>query len=559
MAEIEALSLPSEGVFRSFQTLFDSVQAHRKLAGYALIVKKSERRKGKWLKVLNCKRGGKERLMVDQEYRKRKRFTFKCECPFSIKVRERGDGSWDIQHRGGAFDTHNHEPALPGTFIEHRRLTDDQTATIATHFVTNISASRSATILRTTNPDLQISNRDIYNVTAGLSRANRQGKSPPEALISRLEEEKAEGKIYFEWKQDKEGYISMLFVADMRSVEHLNQHPDILLLDCTYKTNKFDMLLLYILRVNYHGNSFTVGLCFLDQEVVETYTEAVVHLRALFRPNIWPSVIATDCESALISAISVSFPAIRTKRMLCYWHISKCILANCKAFFGTMERWDEYMAFFRRVVFSKTEDEYEDLLDEFKIEFHWNNGNLHQLPQPSASTLQEAEEVAIQELERQALEYTLGQWLVPHKTEIVHAWTDQFFHCGTNTTSRLEGAHATLKRWIGSATKDLTSVWEAIKLAIDHQIQEITIKNAQRTNSLPIGLSGQFYHQIQGKITHFRLYKFDEQFQHFRRQEQHERGGIISINCTRTFSSSIGMPCWHMIKERLDTRQGELF
>jgi hypothetical protein len=84
------------------------------------------------------------------------------------------------------------------------------------------------------------------------------------------------------------------------------------------------------------------------------------------------------------------------------------------------------------------------------------------------------------------------------------------------------------------------------------------MKNDRQKNSLLIGLLGQFYHQIQGKITHFGLYKFDEQFQHFRRQEQHEREGIISINCTRTFSSSMGMPCWHMIKERINARQGEL-
>jgi hypothetical protein len=95
-------------------------------------------------------------------------------------------------------------------------------------------------------------------------RAKRQGKSPPEALISRLEAEKAKGKIYFEWKRDSEGYIAMLFVTDARLVEYLNKYFDVLLLDCTYKTNKFDMLLLDILGVDYHGNLFTIALCFLD-------------------------------------------------------------------------------------------------------------------------------------------------------------------------------------------------------------------------------------------------------------------------------------------------------
>jgi hypothetical protein len=67
----------------------------------------------------------------------------------------------------------------------------------------------------------------------------------------------------------------MLFVADARLVEYLNKHFNILLLDCTYKTNKFDMLLLNILGVDYHGNSFIIALCFLDQEITKNYTEAV--------------------------------------------------------------------------------------------------------------------------------------------------------------------------------------------------------------------------------------------------------------------------------------------
>jgi hypothetical protein len=72
-----------------------------------------------------------------------------------------------------------------------------------------------------------------------------------------------------------------------------------------------------------------------------------------------------------------------------------------------MERWEKYAQFFQKVVFSKTEDKYENLLEEFKTEFNWNNGNLHI---PSAfSTPNKTQELTTKDLERQALEYTLGQ------------------------------------------------------------------------------------------------------------------------------------------------------
>ena len=67
----------------------------------------------------------------------------------------------------------------------------------------------------------------------------------------------------------------MLFVADTRSVTYLNQHSDVLLLDYIYKTNKFDMPLLYILGVDHYSNSFTVALRFLDQKVTKNYIKAV--------------------------------------------------------------------------------------------------------------------------------------------------------------------------------------------------------------------------------------------------------------------------------------------
>ena len=80
-------------------------------------------------------------------------------------------------------------------------------------------------VLRRDHPEVNFVKRDIYNATAKLSRAQRESKSPAEALIDGLKLEKAEEKIHFDWRPDKEGHIAMLFVADTRSVEYLNQHP----------------------------------------------------------------------------------------------------------------------------------------------------------------------------------------------------------------------------------------------------------------------------------------------------------------------------------------------
>jgi hypothetical protein len=140
------------------------------------------------------------------------------------------------------------------------------------------------------------------------------------------------------------------------------------------------MPLLDIVGVDHHGNTFTVALCWLDREAEENYDEAVQHLVKLFKPQVWPLVIATDCESALIKALDKHFPAFRTKRVLCFWHIAKCVTTYCKALFPTMERWEEFEKGFTELVYAKSIEQYEDILSEFKAEFHWNNGNPHVAP-----------------------------------------------------------------------------------------------------------------------------------------------------------------------------------
>jgi len=70
-------------------------------------------------------------------------------------IREQTDSSWIVQHREGQqYCIHNHEPAPPGTFPEHRQLTRDQTALIETNYASGIPASRTIAVLRREDPSI---------------------------------------------------------------------------------------------------------------------------------------------------------------------------------------------------------------------------------------------------------------------------------------------------------------------------------------------------------------------------------------------------------------------
>ena len=64
------------------------------------------------------------------------------------------------------------------------------------------------------------------------------------------------------------------------------------------------MPLLNVLRVNNMGCLFSIMFYFLDLEVEENYDKAIRHIRSLFLLGTWLSIITTDCELALITAIN---------------------------------------------------------------------------------------------------------------------------------------------------------------------------------------------------------------------------------------------------------------
>jgi len=554
--KIPPLSLPPEAVFDSYEKLFKAIQQHAKEALYAFIISKSDRRKGRIIRIISCQRGGAS--VQTASYRSgrsqlstRKGNTTKTGCLFSIKARERIDGTWTISYREEEkYQSHNHPPAEHySAFSTHRQLNSKQLEIVQTHQSLGVVASRTIVALQKLDPTLTIVCRDIYNINARINRINRQGRSPSEALIADLEAQKSAGKVHFSYEKDSQGHITLLFIATVSSVQYLNENAEVILLDCTYKTNKFGMPLLHIMGVDGLNQTFTVAICFLDQETEEYYNKAVLQLRQLLNPNIYPSVLATDCEIALISALERHFPIIRTKVVLCFWHILKNVTLHCKAKFETQERWEAFLKGFCDVVKAKTEDEFEDILEEWKADFHWNNGVPYTAQSPLA-TAQEVQELADFNLERQALAYCIGQWLNKYKTKVVHAWVDRYFHAGARTTSRLEGGHHTLKGWIRNSTGDLSHVWQATKLAIEIELTQIRHKRARELQSIPIPLSSQFYYAVKGHITHFGLYKLREQYSIYQRQEE-DLADRSSTICTGNFFSSFGVPCWHTIKAKL--------
>jgi hypothetical protein len=68
---------------------------------------------------------------------------------------------------------------------------------------------------------------------------------------------------------------------------------------------------------------------------------------------------------------------------------------------------------------------------------------------------------------KQCKEYMFNTWLSKYRHKFVKVWTNQLLHLGAIDSSRVEGAHHTLKCYIKTRNYDLWQTWKKIKNYID--------------------------------------------------------------------------------------------
>ena len=83
------------------------------------------------------------------------------------------------------------------------------------------------------------------------------------------------------------------------------------------------------------------------------------------------------------------------------------------------------------------------------------------------------------------VQYIMDIWLKEWKHLVVQVWTDLHLHIGNRTTSRVEGAHNTLKKYLQVSTGDLKAVFDKIVILLTTQYIEFDGGVAQQQIKTP--------------------------------------------------------------------------
>lgn len=86
-----------------------------------------------------------------------------------------------------------------------------------------------------------------------------------------------------------------IFWTHPKTIKLFNTFPNILIIDSTYKTNKYMLLLLEIVSVTSTNKIFSVGFAFLESEKEVTVTRALEMCKTLLKDHEnMSNVIVTD-------------------------------------------------------------------------------------------------------------------------------------------------------------------------------------------------------------------------------------------------------------------------
>jgi hypothetical protein len=146
-----------------------------------------------------------------------------------------------------------------------------------------VKANEIYTVLLKEGRELRI--KDTVNERTNY-RKKLLGNLPPNfALLSTLEsfdsDDNEKQSFLFEYTQDEMCRLEHFFFAHPDSIELFKSNYDGILMNCTYKTNRFGMSFLYITWVTCTSNNFEIAYCFVPVENVPTYNWAIMQFHEL--------------------------------------------------------------------------------------------------------------------------------------------------------------------------------------------------------------------------------------------------------------------------------------
>ena len=259
----------ANATYQSLEELVSALQKDVSTHGFVVVkarTKKNPRTGDVEVCYFRCDRGGKVKKPSGQ--RRKHTTTRLMDCLWSGYARYKPEElGWRFILRNGS---HNH--LLTASAIAHpslrlAHLTAEVKDQIAWRSQAQIPPGQILTSLRLADPNLPLSIQDIYNTKAAIRREARGPLTPIQAIMQELNLDDWK----FSYEKNINNQITRLFICREECWNIFKTNHDILVIDVTYKTNRFRLPLLIMTGITNLNISFFVCFAFLLNETVEDF------------------------------------------------------------------------------------------------------------------------------------------------------------------------------------------------------------------------------------------------------------------------------------------------
>lgn len=310
-------------------------------------------------------------------------------------------------------------------------------------------------------------NYDYHQISYQASKLMNEnfGKADDDAdsLVREIEKDIELNGGHYEIFLDKDNKLQKILYMSFQMLEYAKFFLDIVIVDATYRRNRFNMPLVNICGIDNFGGTIFLAFALINDEKKESYDWLFSKLREIWKSN--PIYFISDeCKEIIQGIIFNNFLMLylllgieknfNSRRLLCAWHIQRNFVSKFTNLNKThSELYDKILA----LPFITKEEKFQSTVEEAL-----NSENLT-------------------ENEKEYLNFKLESKYTWAKCFIKHR-----FGAGISTTSRVEGLHKVLQDFLNSNSR-LTEVFAVFRKIESHKLEKF--KNEFNRHSKNIGTS----------------------------------------------------------------------
>ncbi|XP_073121495.1 protein FAR1-RELATED SEQUENCE 5-like [Henckelia pumila] len=298
--------------------------------------------------------------------------TTRTKCKSKLRITRQDGAEWKI----GKFGMeHNHEMVAADQrhlFISSRSISYAEKSTLEAMVNVGISVTNAVSYMEieAQGPqNLRFTRKDAYDHLGRIRKHTKVENGDASALLRYLIN-KSNSEYHFYWnvQLDDDNRVMNFFFRYHRCLVDYEYFGDVLSVDTTYRTNKYNLICAPFIEINHHKKNVMFGLAFMTDET-EILFEWFFRTSLDSMSGKQPGMIFTDQCQAMMNAIVTVFPCACHR--LCQWHINQ----NAPSHFGSLNGDSNFKKMWHKCMsHCESEEEFETtwkiLIDEYNLGCH---------------------------------------------------------------------------------------------------------------------------------------------------------------------------------------------